>query len=177
MRQKLRSCRYYHRPINTKKLVEVGFSGVPRSTTLARLIVKNRVPDVTASPGLREIEDRDAQQVGDLLRAYLARFDLSPVMSDEEILHNFYSGKGSGPVDPVTGWRKGQVTWTYVVEVCQSVKVRLSLLTPSIGSGLASHNRLLLLLHLAIDSVAEQSATNDQCCVPVLHSFSRLSEL
>lgn len=68
-------------------------------------------------PGLREIEDRDAQQVGDLLRAYLARFDMSPVMSDEEVLHNFYSGKGTGPVDPVTGWRKGQVTWTYVVEV------------------------------------------------------------
>lgn len=108
--------RYYHRPLNTKKLVELGFSGVPRSTTLARLVVKNRVADTTTIPGLREIEDRDAQQVGDLLRAYLARFDLSPVMSDEEVLHNFYSGKGAGPVDPATGWRKGQVTWTYVVE-------------------------------------------------------------
>ena len=109
---------YYHRALNTKKLVETGFSGVPRSTTLARLVMKNKVDDVPAIPGLREIEERDAKEVGELLRAYLARFDMSPVMNDEQIQHNFFSGKGTGEVDPVTGWRKGQVTWSYVVEVC-----------------------------------------------------------
>ena len=108
---------YYHRALNTKKLVETGFSGVPRSTTLARLVMKNKVDDMPAIPGLREIEQRDAKEVGELLRAYLARFDMSPVMSDEEIQHNFFSGKGTGEVDPTTGWRQGQVTWSYVVEV------------------------------------------------------------
>ena len=80
--------------------------------------MKNRVAEQTSIPGLREIEESDAKEVGDLLRAYLARFDLAPVMSDEEIQHNFFSGKGKGKPDPVTGWRQGQITWTYVVEVC-----------------------------------------------------------
>lgn len=109
--------RYYHRALNTKKLVETGFSGVPRNTTLARLILKNRVGDKTSIPGLREVQHKDLRQVGELLKAYLARFDMAPVMDDEEVDHMFWSGRGSGQTDPQTGRRDGQVTWTYVVEV------------------------------------------------------------
>lgn len=108
---------YYHRALNTKKLVDTGFSGVPRSMTLARLIAKNKVPEQTSTPGLRELEERDLPAVAELLSAYLARFDLVPLMSDEEVRHNFWSGRGTGEPDPATGKRKGQVTWCYVVEV------------------------------------------------------------
>lgn len=111
---------YYHRALNTKKLVDTGFSGVPRSMTLARLIAKNKVPEQTSTPGLRELEERDLPVVGELLSAYLARFDLVPLMSEEEVRHNFWSGRGTGVPDPVTGKRQGQVTWCYVVEVGSS---------------------------------------------------------
>ena len=100
-----------------KKLVDTGFSSLPRSTTLARLIMKNKVADSKILPGLREIEDRDLKQVGDLLKAYLARFDIAPVMSEDEIRHNFFSGKGNGSISSTSGRRADQVTWTYVVEV------------------------------------------------------------
>lgn len=66
-------------------------------------------------PGFREIEAQDVDAVAVLLRRYMSRFDLLPVMSNEEVRHNFISGKGTGPV--VNGRRNQQVTWTYVVEV------------------------------------------------------------
>lgn len=87
------------------------------------MIVKNKVPDTTAIPGLREMEERDLRQVSDLLRAYLARFDIAPVMTDEEVRHNFLSGRGHGSVDSRNGHRQQQVTWAYVVEVSASLAV------------------------------------------------------
>lgn len=88
--------------------------------TLARLIAKNKVPDTTSTPGLRELEEKDLPAVGELLSAYLARFDLVPLMSEEEVRHNFWSGRGTGQPDPVTGKRPGQVTWSFVVEVSRN---------------------------------------------------------
>lgn len=108
---------YYHRALNTKKLVDTGFSGVPRGMTLARMITKNKVPQEASTPGLRELQEADLPAVGELLAAYLARFDLTPLMNAEEVRHNFWSGRGTGEPDDITGRRKGQVTWTYVVEV------------------------------------------------------------
>lgn len=56
----------------------------------------------------------DVPQVGELLRRYLARFDIAQTFSkDEEIAHWFLSGQGR----EVNGERVEQVVWAYVVEV------------------------------------------------------------
>lgn len=94
-------------------MVKVGFSAVPRNSTVARMATYYRVPGETVIPGLREIEKRDLKQASRLIRAYLARFDMAPLMSNKEVEHQLFSGKGKD----VDGKRVGQVTWTYVVEV------------------------------------------------------------
>ena len=42
--------RYYHRTISAKKLVETGFSAVPRNSTLAAMIKLYRLPEVPLEP-------------------------------------------------------------------------------------------------------------------------------
>jgi glycylpeptide N-tetradecanoyltransferase len=108
-------CQYFHRSLDVKKLVDLGFSGVPRYKTLAGMIRENVLPTKTSTLGLREMELKDSPAVAQLLRKYMSRFDLAPVFSDEEVLHNFTSGRGTG--ESVDGRRPGQVVWTYVVEV------------------------------------------------------------
>ena len=65
---------------------------------------------------MREMEERDVEQVTDLFKRYMGRFSMSPLMTAEEVKHNFLSGKGTGKVGP-SGKREGQVLWVYVVEV------------------------------------------------------------
>lgn len=49
------TCRYWHRSINPKKLVEVGFSHLSARGTMPRLIKLNRLPDKPQTPGLRHL--------------------------------------------------------------------------------------------------------------------------
>ncbi|KNZ53268.1 glycylpeptide N-tetradecanoyltransferase, partial [Puccinia sorghi] len=108
------SNKYYHRNLNPAKLIATGFSPQPRGVSIARLKRMYDCPAQPQLPGFREIEAQDVDAVAVLLRRYMSRFDLLPVMSNEEVRHNFISGKGTGPV--VNGRRNQQVTWTYVVE-------------------------------------------------------------
>lgn len=112
--------RYYHRSLNVPKLVDVKFTFVPRDSTLARMKLKYELPPNPhfEKSGLREMEERDVDQVTDLYKRYMDRFDMSPLMTAEEIRHNFLSGKGTGEIGPSKyGRREGQVLWVYVVEV------------------------------------------------------------
>lgn len=139
--------------------------------TLARLIAKNKVPEQTSTPGLRELEERDLPAVGELLSAYLARFDLVPLMSDEEVRHNFWSGRGIGEPDSTTGKRQGQVTWCYVVEVSYgSTSLSTLILTrATAGPRNTSHYGLLLLLFASIYGSQGHTERHSRCSLPVLH--------
>lgn len=107
--------------LNVKKLVEVNFTSVPSSMTLARLIRLNKLPDTPRllTRGLREMEDRDVPQVTALYGKYMDRFGTAHLMDENEIRHVLLSGRGEGPTTP-DSWRtprEKQVVWTYVVEV------------------------------------------------------------
>jgi glycylpeptide N-tetradecanoyltransferase len=80
-------CRYYHRSLNPKKLIEVGFSHLAPRMTMARTIKLYALADAPSTPGLRPMEPRDVPAVGALLRAYLGTRKLHPTMSDEETAH------------------------------------------------------------------------------------------
>jgi glycylpeptide N-tetradecanoyltransferase len=114
-------CRYHHRALNVPKLVDVGFTFVPRNMTLARMIKLNKVatvPVLSQGGGLREMVDADVPAVTDLYKRYMTRFHMVPDMNEDDIRHQLLSGKGVGERDG-QGWkgrRKGQVVWTYVVE-------------------------------------------------------------
>jgi len=86
--------RYYHRSLNPKKLVEVGFSGLSRNMTIARAVKLYRVPEKTALVGLRPMEAKDVASVHKLLHQYLAKFDVAPNFTVEEVEHLFMPRKG-----------------------------------------------------------------------------------
>lgn len=117
--------RYYHRCINIPKLVNVGFTHVPSNMTLARMIRLHKVPERPKhlAQGLREMEEKDVPQVADLYKRYQDRFGMSLHFSEDEVRHNFLSGRGVGPggKDSWKRRREEQVVWTYVIEVCTTV--------------------------------------------------------
>ncbi|EGN93299.1 hypothetical protein SERLA73DRAFT_189863, partial [Serpula lacrymans var. lacrymans S7.3] len=116
-------CRYYHRSINIPKLVDVRFTYVPRNMTLARMIRVNKLPSVPHIKGLREMEEKDVPEVAELFTRYMQRFDMAPVMTLDEVRHQFLSGRGEGEKGTDDNRRLGQVVWTYVVENPQTHKI------------------------------------------------------
>ncbi|DBA03652.1 TPA: hypothetical protein N0F65_006831 [Lagenidium giganteum] len=80
-------CRYYHRPLNTRKLVEVGFVPLPPRMTITRMTKLQKLPDQTTTPGFRAMAEKDVQQVTTLLNGYLTKFQLVVDVNEQEIAH------------------------------------------------------------------------------------------
>lgn len=79
-------CRYYHRSLNPKKLIEVNFSRLQARMTMARTIKLYKLPD-TLSTDLREMAPEDVPSVCTLLNNYLNRTSMAPVFSVEDCAH------------------------------------------------------------------------------------------
>ena len=89
------TCRYFHRSLDPKKLIEIGFSKLANRMTLSRTIKLHKLPDSTSSRGLRKMRKEDAPQVLKLLNNYLASFDLACVFQNvEEVEHWFIPRDG-----------------------------------------------------------------------------------
>merc|ERR1719262_1111706 len=71
-------CRYYHRSLNPKKLIEVGFSHLGPRMTMARTIKLYKVPDHPQLLGMREMQSKDQLRVFELVSSYLNKFSLHP---------------------------------------------------------------------------------------------------
>ncbi|KAG7397435.1 glycylpeptide N-tetradecanoyltransferase [Phytophthora boehmeriae] len=80
-------CRYFHRSLNPKKLIEVGFSPLPPTMTLAQTIKALKVPSQTTTPGFRPMERTDVPQVARLLKEYLCKFQLAVDYDEKEVAH------------------------------------------------------------------------------------------
>ncbi|KAJ3098399.1 hypothetical protein HDU97_004027 [Phlyctochytrium planicorne] len=96
------TCRYQHRSLNPKKLIETGFSMLPNRVSMAATIKMLKVPENTLIPGTRPTEPKDVDTIFKLLNEYLARFDVTPHFSKEEIKHWLLP--------------KNNVVYSYVVE-------------------------------------------------------------
>ncbi|XP_071507282.1 glycylpeptide N-tetradecanoyltransferase 2-like [Diadema antillarum] len=83
------TCRYWHRSLNPKKLVEVKFSHLGRNMTLQRTIKLYKLPEETKTPGLRPIQAKDMKQCHKLLSEYLEKFKLAPSFDLAEFTHWF----------------------------------------------------------------------------------------
>jgi glycylpeptide N-tetradecanoyltransferase len=70
------ACGYFHRPINSKKLVEVGFSRTSSRMTLPRMVRLNKLPDTVSLPNVREMTPDDVPVCFGLLHEYLKKFKL-----------------------------------------------------------------------------------------------------
>ncbi|XP_053194596.1 glycylpeptide N-tetradecanoyltransferase 1 [Scomber japonicus] len=81
------TCRYWHRSLNPRKLIEVKFSHLSRNMTMQRTMKLYRLPEAPKTSGLRPMTKKDVPVVHRLLRDYLSQFNLVPAMSPEEVSH------------------------------------------------------------------------------------------
>jgi glycylpeptide N-tetradecanoyltransferase len=87
------TCRYWHRSLNPKKLIETKFSHLTRNMTLARTIKLFRLPAEPKSQHLRQFAKKDVPEAHRLFTKYIAKFKLYPVFSEEEFEHWFLPQK------------------------------------------------------------------------------------
>jgi len=87
------SCRYYHRSLNPKKLVEIKFSSIPPRMTLARMQKLYKLPDETRIP-LRSMTVEDVPSAHKLLNEHLKKFRLAVCFSEEDFSHWLLPRKG-----------------------------------------------------------------------------------
>jgi glycylpeptide N-tetradecanoyltransferase len=78
---------YWHRSLNPKKLVEVGFSSLPANTPMARYVKLLKLPTETSIKGLREMQKGDVKVVHELLNAYLSKFEVHLHFTEDEVAH------------------------------------------------------------------------------------------
>lgn len=88
------TCRYWHRSLNPKKLVEVKFSHLARNMTMQRTIKLYKLPDKPKTKGFRRMEDKDVDKAHHLLEEYLKKFHICPVFTKEEFRHWFTPKEG-----------------------------------------------------------------------------------
>jgi len=81
------SCRYYHRSLDPKKLIEVEFSRLPPRMTMARMQRLFRLPEQTSLSSLRPMTADDVPSAHKLLTRYLQKFNLSVIFSEDEFAH------------------------------------------------------------------------------------------
>lgn len=81
------TCQYWHRSLNPKKLIDVGFSRLGARMTMSRTIKLYKLPDSTSTPGFRKMELHDVPAVTQLLRNYLNQFDVAPDFDENDVEH------------------------------------------------------------------------------------------
>jgi len=108
------TCRYWHRSLNPKKLIETRFSHLTRNMTLQRTIKLFRLPTETKCKSLRPLTRQDCPSALKLITTYLTKFKLSPVFNLKEFEHWFlprksivdtYVVESSGTVTGITLFR------------------------------------------------------------------------
>lgn len=98
---------YYHRTLNWAKMIEIDFVALSPASTVEKEAARHALPEETGVPGLRPMVDTDVPTVHVLLNRYLERFELAPVLSEDEVRHYLL---------PKTNTTGVPVVYTYVVE-------------------------------------------------------------
>lgn len=80
-------CQYWHRTLNPRKLISIGFSRLAPRMTMARTLKLYKLPEQPQTPGVRPMEDRDVPAVTKLLNTYLSNYKIAPVMDEADVKH------------------------------------------------------------------------------------------
>lgn len=88
------SCRYYHRTLEAKKLVEIGFTRLAPRMTMARMQKLYKLPADPITKGLRAMTPEDVPAAHKLVVKYLEKFQLAVVFSEDEFAHWLLPRKG-----------------------------------------------------------------------------------
>ncbi|CDF35171.1 unnamed protein product [Chondrus crispus] len=119
------SSRYYHRSLNPKKLIEIGFSRLQPRMTMNRTIKLFAVKPSVSTPGIRVMRSDDVPAACKLLMGYLDQFDMHIDMTEDEFAHWLMPREG--------------VTYSYVVEDPESHEITDMISFYSLPSSIINH--------------------------------------
>ncbi|KAM4524064.1 glycylpeptide N-tetradecanoyltransferase 2-like isoform 1-T1 [Odontesthes bonariensis] len=163
----LSSCSQWLRPLNPLKLMEVNYPGLIKNMSLQRALKFNRLPEGTKVLGLRPMTKEDAPGIHSLLKKYLSKFHLSPLLSLQEVEHWLLP--------------RENVIYTYVAEgddgsltdVVSFYSVSSSVLNHPVHTGLrAAH-----LLYIASTATELTKLMEDTLVLAKSHGFDIFSAL
>jgi len=104
-------CRYYHRSLNPKKLIDVGFSHVQPRMTIARTIKLYKLPETPLLlPKIRVMQKKDVSSACKLLNTYLDKFSLKSIFTEDEFGHWFLPRDGIINSYVIEDPKTGQIT-------------------------------------------------------------------
>jgi len=103
------SCRYYHRSLKPKKLIEVNFSHMKPRMNMSRTVRLYKLPNAPEVSGIRPLEEKDIPVARKMLVDYLSKFDLYVDFTEEDFKHWFL------PIE--------DVIYSYVVEDPESHEI------------------------------------------------------
>lgn len=83
------TCRYWHRSLNCRKLIDVKFSQLSRNMTMSRTLKLYRLPQTTSTTGWRQMTASDVPSVLGIVNKHLSKFKLAPHFSEREFRHWF----------------------------------------------------------------------------------------
>ncbi|KAM6897016.1 glycylpeptide N-tetradecanoyltransferase 2-like [Xenentodon cancila] len=83
----LSSSSEWHRPLNTRKLMEVNYPGLRQNMNRQRALKFNRLPEVTKVQGLRPMTKDDVGLIHTLLQKNLSELHLSNLLSPQDVEH------------------------------------------------------------------------------------------
>uniref|UniRef100_A0A158Q719 Glycylpeptide N-tetradecanoyltransferase n=1 Tax=Elaeophora elaphi TaxID=1147741 RepID=A0A158Q719_9BILA len=83
------TCRYWHRSLNPKKLIEVKFSHLSRKMTMQRTLKLYKLPDQPKTANLTPMKKYHIDGAYAILQCYLKKFDLSPEFTRADFEHFF----------------------------------------------------------------------------------------
>lgn len=87
-------CRYYHRSLDPKKLIEVGFSRLMPRMTMTRTMRLFKLPDQPQIPGIQPMLPEHCESARNLLNQYLSQFKMAPHLSTGEFTHQLTPREG-----------------------------------------------------------------------------------
>lgn len=121
--------RYWHRSLNPAKLIDIGFSRLPKRMTRAMLLKLMKVPEEPLIPGLRPLSEQTLESAHKLVTTFLEKFQLVPEYSLEDFRHWFFP--------------RDEVVYSFVVEKAGVVTDFISFYTlPSHIIGNPKHSTL-----------------------------------
>ncbi|VDM10657.1 unnamed protein product [Wuchereria bancrofti] len=83
------TCRYWHRSLNPKKLIEVKFSHLSRKMTMQRTLKLYKLPEHPKTTNLVPMKKCHIDGAYGLLQCYLKKFNLSPQFTRADFEHFF----------------------------------------------------------------------------------------
>lgn len=85
--------KYFHRPINIKKLVETGFTILQGKLTIKEVKKTHKIDEVIQIKNFVKIEKRHIDQSFELFHQYMNKYNYHPIFSKEEFEHIFLNNK------------------------------------------------------------------------------------